>query len=249
MKARKLLLALSLISGSTLAHADNWSFANVSANYLDWSSRTTEQSGKKDFGYLEAEGGMGGNWGDVYGFFDLENPGKSGDGLNGYDRRYTTKAIGRFNLTQVGNVPVQLYAHVYDTRGNNFFSQNRVLGLSTELKYGELTIKPFIGAHNELDSFGIGSGYNGWMAGYVLLYPFSAFGQSFLVTQWHETEFARKQEFVANYKHNTGENGAIALWWNVNKRFTTGVQYRYADQKLGSSEYQNAVIYSAKYNF
>jgi nucleoside-specific outer membrane channel protein Tsx len=146
MKARKLLLALSLISGSTLAHADNWSFANVSANYLDWSSRTTEQSGKKDFGYLEAEGGMGGNWGDVYGFFDLENPGKSGDGLNGYDRRYTTKAIGRFNLTQVGNVPVQLYAHVYDTRGNNFFSQNRVLGLSTELKYGNLTIKPFIGA-------------------------------------------------------------------------------------------------------
>jgi hypothetical protein len=31
---------------------------------------------------------------------------------------------------------------------------------------------------------------------------------------------------------------------------TTGVQYRYSDNKLGTPEdYQNAVIYTLKYNF
>ncbi|WP_293759558.1 outer membrane protein OmpK [uncultured Aquitalea sp.] len=249
MKARNLLLALSMMGSAAFAHADNWSWGDVSANYLDWSSRTTGQSGKKDFAYLELEGGMGGQWGELYGFFDLENPGKSGNGQEGHDQRYTTKAIARFNMTRIGDVPVQLYAHVYDTRGNEFFTQNRVLGLGTDLKFGNLTIKPFIGAHNELDAFGVNSGFNGWMAGYVLLYPFSAFGQSFLVSQWHETEFARKDKFTPNYNSHTGQNGAIALWWNVSKHFTTGVQYRYADQKLGTSVYQNAMIYSAKYNF
>ncbi|MGL5762700.1 MAG: outer membrane protein OmpK, partial [Plesiomonas shigelloides] len=30
---------------------------------------------------------------------------------------------------------------------------------------------------------------------------------------------------------------------------TTGIQYRYADKKLGSEAYQNAMVYSIKYNF
>ncbi|HSH47738.1 MAG TPA: ion channel protein Tsx, partial [Halomonas sp.] len=40
-----------------------WSFANVSANYLDWSSgteaRTADNAAKSDFLYLELEGGAG----------------------------------------------------------------------------------------------------------------------------------------------------------------------------------------------
>ncbi|MFB0824558.1 outer membrane protein OmpK [Chromobacterium violaceum] len=255
MNTRKSLLALSLLAASALAHAGGeYSFANVSANWLDWSDRTTQQSYKQDFGYLEAEGGLGAKWGELYGFFDIENPGKGNGNTEGRDRRFTTKVVGRYNLAEVGGVPVQLYGHIYDTRGNgyggyeHFFTQNRVLGLGTDLSFGALSIKPFFGVHNELDSNGKGSGYNGYMTGYVLLYPFQAFGQNLMLTQWHETELNRQDKFTAAYKSRVGQNGAIALWWTPTKAVTTGIQYRYADQKLGSSAYQNAVIYSVKYN-
>ncbi|MGL4456482.1 MAG: outer membrane protein OmpK, partial [Plesiomonas sp.] len=59
---RKSLAGLSALAvmASVSAHAEPiYSFANVSANYLDWSSRTTDESGKKDFPYLELEGGAG----------------------------------------------------------------------------------------------------------------------------------------------------------------------------------------------
>ena len=79
MTTRTTLIALALASCAGFAHAD-YTFSNVSANWLDWSSNTQDRTnkgpfgGKADFAYLEAEGGMGGNWGDVYGFLDIENP-------------------------------------------------------------------------------------------------------------------------------------------------------------------------------
>lgn len=250
MKLRS-LLALGCALTSSAALADNWSFANVSLNYLDWSQGTQDRSGKKDFGYVEFEGGMGGNWGDVYGFLDIENPMNDARETDPRDnRRYAGKVVGRYNLTSVAGAPVQLYAHVYDAREHNgFFTQNRVLGLGTSLTFGSLTIKPFAGAHNQLDSFGVGSGRNGYMVGYTLLYPFQLFGQSMMASQWHETELAREDKFTGAYKSKTGNNGAVALWWTPTKLFTAGIQYRYADQKLGSSGYQNAIIYTTKYNF
>ncbi|MDL4863437.1 outer membrane protein OmpK, partial [Halomonas elongata] len=55
-----------------------WSFANVSVNYLDWSDgtqqRTANNAAKGDFFYLELEGGLGFDWGEFYGFYDFENP-------------------------------------------------------------------------------------------------------------------------------------------------------------------------------
>ncbi|MDN6315344.1 MAG: ion channel protein Tsx, partial [Halomonas sp.] len=58
--------ALSL-AASPVQAADtfkpNWSFANVSVNYLDWSNgteqRTADNAAKGDFFYLEFEGGAG----------------------------------------------------------------------------------------------------------------------------------------------------------------------------------------------
>ena len=43
-----------------------------------------------------------------------------------------------------------------------------------------------------------------------------------------------------------GLNGAVALWWNATSHITTGIQYRYADDKLGEDFYQDAIIYSIK---
>ncbi|GGY09084.1 outer membrane protein OmpK [Paludibacterium paludis] len=257
MNTSKLLLAVTLAGTVAAAQADGYSFANVSANYLDWSNNTTRISngGKQDFGYLEAEGGMGGNWGDLYGFFDIENPGQSNQNTKpGKDRRWTTKVVGRYNLTTVANVPVQLYAHVYDTRGHNFYDQNRVLGLGTSLSFGKLWIKPFIGVHQELNYWNTAR-HNGYMAGYVAGYDFTAFGQPFSITQWHETEFDRNSRFSQLstdgnvHERKSGQNGAISLWWTPVKSVTTGIQYRYALHKLGVAGNENAMIYTIKYNF
>ena len=50
----------------------SYSFANVSINYLDWTSGTTDRDPyKKDFPYLEVEGGVGWDWGDFYFFSDI----------------------------------------------------------------------------------------------------------------------------------------------------------------------------------
>ncbi|AMC33798.1 outer membrane protein OmpK [Janthinobacterium sp. B9-8] len=265
MKLRNILVAASILATPAAFAANDWSFKNVSVNWLDWSNGTEDRTnagafaGKKDFAFLEVEGGFGGDWGEAYGFFDVENPTKAKSEPDSREnRRYVVKAVARFNIVQAGPVPVQAYVHVYDLRdtGTNFFSQNRVLGLGTSLSSGNFWIKPFVGAHQQLDQ-NIGAHANGVMAGYVAGYSFQMFGQSFMATQWHETEFNRDDKFLTmgspaggvTKGDSTGQNGAVSLWWNVSKEFTTGLQYRYADQKLGSASYQNAMIYTAKYNF
>ncbi|SUX29481.1 outer membrane protein OmpK [Chromobacterium vaccinii] len=261
MNTRKSLLALSLLAASALAHAGDYSFGNVSFNQLNWSDSTLDKTqaapfgAKRNFQYLEAEGGMGRSWGDLYGFFDLENWNRNDTEMPAGDRRYTTKVVARFNITDIGGVPVKLYTHVYDTRGHNFFDQNRVLGLGTDLSFGRVWFKPFLGMHQEL-KWQEGAHRNGWMAGYVAGFDFNAFGQPFSMTQWHETEFDRNENHFTTVaqpggtvQKRTGQNGAVALWWNPTKSFTAGVQYRYAINKLGVAGNENAMIYSAKYNF
>ncbi|MFC5473613.1 outer membrane protein OmpK [Paraherbaspirillum soli] len=263
MKTRNLFLALSLASCSTLALADDWSFVDANINRLEWSSPTINRTNKGPFGqkrsftYLELEGGRGGDWGDLYGFLDLENPLKKENNTddNRMDRRTAAKAVARFKLTDLGGLPVMLYSHVYDFRDNGFYDQNRVLGLGTNLTFGKLWIHPFLGVHQELKA-GVGAQFNGGMGGYTLGYNFDAFGQSFTLSQWHETEFGRKSQYLQMAEAGnvvtagkTAQNGAVSLWWNVNKQVTTGVSYRYAHNKLGVSGYENAMIYTLKYNF
>lgn len=263
MSKRNLVLALAMASCSGAALAGDWSFLDTSINYLDWTSKTEDRTNKgpfgqkKDFTFLEIEGGRGGDWGDLYGFLDLENPTNNANNVADprADRRTAAKVVGRYNLTKVGDVPVMLYGHVYDFRDNGFFDQNRVLGLSTNLSFGKLWVHPFIGAHQELKA-GVGAQMNGGMGGFVLGYNFEAFGQSMMISQWHETEFGRKQEFLGMANEGafvndrkTGQNGAVSLWWNVNKQLTTGLTYRYASNKLGVAGYEDALIYTLKYNF
>lgn len=46
-------------------------------NYFDWICSIMYKFGdflyKDDFVYIELEGGVGYSWGEIYGFFDLEN--------------------------------------------------------------------------------------------------------------------------------------------------------------------------------
>ena len=263
MKKRNLFLALLLTSCARFAMADDWAFANTSINYLAWSNSTINRTNKGPFGqkstfsYLELEAGKGGEWGDLYGFFDIENPFRQKNNTDDHrmNRRTAAKAVARFKLTDISSLPVMLYGHIYDFRDNDFYDQNRVLGLGTNLTFGKLWVHPFLGVHQEFKA-GVGTQFNGGMGGYVLGYDFDAFGQSFSLSQWHETEFGRKAQYLqmAKVSHvvtagKTAYNGAVSLWWLANKQITTGVSYRYAYNKLGVSGYEDGLIWTLRYNF
>ena len=73
--------------------------------------------------------------------------------------------------------------------------------------------------------------------------------EKFTLTNWNEYEFDRDATYAAGNGGKEGLNGAVALWWNATSHITTGIQYRYADDKLGEDFYQDAIIYSIKFNF
>lgn len=263
MKTRNFFLLLSLVGTSAIAAENGWSFVNTSVNYLDWSGATLERTNKgpfaqkKSFSYIELEAGKGGEWGDIYGFLDIENPLNNTNNSDDHrmNRRYASKAVARFKVTQIMDAPLMIYAHLYDFRDNGFFDQNRVLGIGTNLSYGKFWIHPFIGAHQELKSH-VGAHMNGGMAGYVLGYDFQCFGQMLTLSQWHETEFARKQPYLKMADSGNvvdaprlAHNGAVSLSWRAAASISTSLSYRYALNKLGTAGYQSALIYTVKYHF
>ncbi|HCM64631.1 MAG TPA: hypothetical protein DIT05_19135 [Morganella sp. (in: Bacteria)] len=229
-----------------------WGFANVSMNYLDWTEHTTHKSGnsshKDDFAYLELEGGAGYSWGELYGFFDLENAFNSKtDSDAGDNQRYTFKTTGRFYL---GDSGFNAYGHVYGTyslpgNGGNFHEVNTLYGIGYNTDFHGLWFKPFAALHYVDQTFY--SGNNGYVLGWVAGYDFNLWNEKFSVTNWHEMEFNRNERY-GNGGRN-GINGALALWWTPVPSVTTGIQYRYADNKLGEDFYQQAIVYSIKYNF
>ncbi|WP_263081465.1 ion channel protein Tsx [Endozoicomonas sp. Mp262] len=233
---------------SSIASSDyQYGFGNVSINRLDWSNGTEHRSGKKDFTYLELEGGAGFSWGEIYGFADLENPHKKNEEEDGDGRRTALKGTIRYYL---GNTGFNLYGHIYDTESHGFSEQNRLLGIGYNYQNDNLFFKPFLAANNTQSTFFSGS--NGYVAGWVLGYNFKLADQDLMLTNWHEYEFNRSEDYSKNEDgsgEKNGVNGAVALWWNATNHITAGIQYRYADNKLGSNSYQNAMIYSLRYNF
>lgn len=246
------LLFLILFFPNEIKAEQVYSFGNVSFNYLDWSAQSQNEAKRKDFSFLELEGGASYSWGDVYGFIDYENPldsewkkdQKSSESASQF--RVVTKGSIAVNL---GQTNWNLYSHLYSFADSSGFSeQNTVLGFSYDLNLSSgLWIKPFLGIHHVQNNF-IGAGFNGYMGGWVLGYDFESFGQKFAITNWNEIEFSRSSQYEAS-NGDTGLNGAISLWWKATERITSGVQYRYANQKLGSKTYQDAFIYTIKFGF
>ncbi|USE35949.1 outer membrane protein OmpK [Endozoicomonas sp. SCSIO W0465] len=242
---RKSTLAAAVIAAgfSTAASADYlYGFGNVSISRLDWTDETEEDTGKKDFTFLEIEGGAGFDWGEVYGFFDLENPHKKNEESDGDGRRTAMKGTLRYYL---GSTPFNIYAHIYDFDSAGFTEQNRLLGVGFNYQNANTFFKPFLAVNNTNTSAGF-SGFNGYVAGWVAGYSFSLLEQSFMATNWNEYEFDRDTQYGNVGKD--GWNGAAALWWNANEKITLGLQYRYADDKLGLPTYQDGLVYTLKYN-
>lgn len=250
---RKSLVALSVLSAAAALPAQAeylYGFGNVSVNYLDWSNGTENRSGKEDFSYLELEGGAGFTWGELYGFADLENL------ENGADEARTS--VKGSIAAKTGLKELRVYGQLYNTNSNSFTAQNSVAGLSYSFSGDNWAFNPWVGFHHTIttktfgpEATGSFSGMNGGMLGWSAMYNFKAFGQSFMVSNWHETEFAREDAYLAmsGESDELTANGALALWWNVTDSVTTGVQYRYAYNKLGQTGHDNAMIYTLKYNF
>jgi len=236
-----LLVFASIAAAPAPAFAEyKWGFADISLNHLDWNADTEGKSPKKDFNYLEIEGGAQHSWGDLYGFFDIENVGKDGDLV-----RTAAKGIGRVNI---GKTELCLYGHVYNFTSLGFSEQNRVYGLGYSFigKWG--WFKPFLGFHDVSQTFFSGS--NGFMGGWIFGIPIRIGGQSFMITDWHEFEFDRKDGYAATYGgKTTGQNGALAAWWDIIPQITIGLQWRYAMDKLGTKGTMGAGIGSLRYNF
>ncbi len=233
------LLLLYLALAVPAARAEfKFGFADLNVNYLDWSAGTERKSAKRDFLYLELEGFAEFDWGDIYGFFDYENPGEPGVEVRTAAKGAVHRRLGLGGLTA--------YAHVYNFAMHGFFEQNRVLGLGYHFAGAGWWFKPFLGFHDVSQTFY--SGPNGYMAGWTVGYWFSVAGERFMLADWHEFEFERRAEYAAGQGGSrTSHNGAVSLWWQVNPRFSAGVQGRYVTSKLGTPGSSGAVIYTLKY--
>ena len=219
--AAGLAIGLTSCVGTAMA-SPQYTFSSISVNALDWKDDT-----HKDNMFLEAEAGASFNWGEVYGFVDLENPGKS-------DQAYFAKATARVNMAK----GVQAYFQFNDWNDGNFQTQNRVMGLGTSYSKGSFWVKPFIGVNQEQVT-GQGSRMNGYLTGYAAGMQVT---DSISVSNWHETFIARKGD------QKNGHNGAVALWYALDKTWTTGVQYRYATSNLGTEGFSKGLIYTIKAN-
>ncbi len=217
-----------------------WGFGDLSLNYLDWGDGTENKAAfKRDFSYVELEGGAQYDWGDLYGFFDLEKWDKSGN-----EQRTASKGIVHYYL---GKTPFSLYGHVYSFSMNGFSDQNRVLGFGYRIMNKNFFFKPFIGYHSAVGS--IYTGRNGFMAGWFMMYFFNLFEEQWRAVSWHESEYDRNENYAAgNGNENNSINGAVSLWWLTTDKINLGLQYRYARDKLGTAGYMNAMIFTLRYN-
>ncbi len=249
---RKSLLALSVLATTAAVPAQAeylYGFGSISVNYLDWSHNTTERSPatKKDFTYLELEGGSGYTWGELYGFADIENL------ENGIDEARTS--LKGSIAWKTGIEELRLYGQLYNTNSKGFTAQNTVAGVSYNFAGNGWFFNPWVGFHhtittNQYENTNFG-GMNGGMFGWTLGYNFDLAGQKFTLSNWHESEFARTAEYqaMAGETDQLSMNGAVAFWWHATDIITTGVQYRYADNKLGQVKLDQAVVYTVKFNF
>lgn len=247
---KKTLLSLGIIAAAAAAPVQAeylYGWGNASLNYLDWSKGTEERNGgfKNDFMFLELEGGAGFTWGELYGFADFEFQ----DGNPAGDSSAMAMSTKGSIAVKTGLEELRFYAQTYSTENQGFHARNTVAGLSYNFSGDAWFFNPWVGFH--YTNTGGFADMNGGMAGWVGGYNFNLGEQKFSISNWHETEFARADDYVANSGEtdDLSYNGALAAWWHATSEITTGIQYRYAHNKLGQAKTDNAVIYTVKYNF
>jgi len=198
---------------------------------------------------VKLDGGFGYGWMDFYGYLTLENPTKSYSEDFPNNQRYV--GFGDLDIKLKNNV--KLHIQNFYSNSNSFSVNDFVIGLGYKYQQKNFWIRPFLGVHHTYDTFY--KGINGYMGGWVFDYRFKLFDQNFSLFQWNEIEFAREKKFYETDGVPVGDgksyglNGAISLWWFITQSISSGLEYRYANHKLGNIEYQSGYTYTLKYNF
>ena len=141
--ARATVLAVAAMTAGMMSSSVNaeylYGYSNIQLNYLDWTKSTENKTEQRDFAYVRLEGGSGYSWGEIYGFFDVENPTKSNSRtvspregtvrVNG-GRRVAMKGNARVHL---GDTGFNLFGQVFDISSHGFNEQNRYFGFGYNL--------------------------------------------------------------------------------------------------------------------
>lgn len=243
---KKTLLIFICLFASTNVYAEQkYGWGNIHFDYQSW------DAGVQDLEYEQAligiEGGMGFDWGEMYGFYDFENilddEGNQGQTANGEIHTY---------LWDTG---ASLFTKVYSSQSPDFKETNQFIGLGyTKLKGDGWWFKPWIArqyitAHNNFGPSYDVDGLNGFTIGWNAGYAFKLFNQDFLLSNWNEIELDRNDDYAANnYSHN-GLNGGLNITWKITNHISTTVMYRYFYNKLGADGYGDILIYRLAYDF
>ncbi|MBV7300548.1 outer membrane protein OmpK [Enterovibrio paralichthyis] len=254
---RKSVVALSVLAAAAAVPAQAeylYGFGNVYADYLKWTNGDDKFGGvennRDEHVTIGAEAGAGFDWGQVYGFYEYEKLDQASD-----SRSQAAKFTAHYKLID----DVTLYGQVYDLKDNKFTNeQSRVLGFGYLGLNGQgWSFNPFIGVHDlsidntnekfdaedKLESYTNASGFNGYMAGWTAMYNFDIAGQPLMITNWHEIEFDRNDDYAAMQYGKIGHNGGVSLWYDITETVYTGLTYRYFYNKLGVDGYGDAVIF------
>ena len=253
MKKHLLTLTLSsILAIPVVSHAEfKGGFADIGVHYLDWTSRNyrkiVDQITKMILVILNLKVALTLVEECSQVLRLQENFYNGRHNKPGGRRRYTFKNTTVF----LGDTGFNLYLHAYGTYGSanrvNFHDDMFLYGIGYNFTGSGWWFKPFFAKRYTDQTYYTGD--NGYVAGWVAGYNFMLGSEKFTLTNWNEYEFDRDATYAAGNGGKEGLNGAVALWWNATSHITTGIQYRYADDKLGEDFYQDAIIYSIKFNF
>ncbi|MDG1732054.1 MAG: outer membrane protein OmpK [Thalassotalea sp.] len=252
---RNLILTLicSSLLVTTSARAEYlYGFANTYTDYLSWTNGDEGWTGgaqdvsetRDDHVTLGIEAGAGFSWGEMYGFYELEKLNMSSN-----EQSNAFKLTAHYKVA--GNITA--YGSVYDYSDSGFSAideQNTVVGIGyIGWASDDFWFKPFFGAHMVKSGQTAETGYddidglNGAILGWNLGWNFKVGEQKFMLTNWHEFELNRNDEYSQYQYGETGINGGAAIWYDITDRIYTGVQYRYFKNKLGVDGYGDAIIF------
>lgn len=242
---KKIIFALSLCTFTTASHAEQkYGWGNIHFDYQDWNAGFTDLNYKQAL--VGVEGGIGFNWGEMYGFYDYENitgkRGEQGQTANGETHIY------------LGDSGVSLFGKVYNSQSPDFKETNQFLGLGyTDLKGDGWWFKPWIArqyitAHNNFGPAYDVNGLNGFSIGWNAGYAFKFLEQDFLLSNWNEIELDRNDDYASNNFGHEGLNGGLNLTWKITDHISTTVMYRYFYNKLGADGYGDILIYRIAYD-
>ncbi|EPQ5852998.1 outer membrane protein OmpK [Klebsiella variicola] len=237
---------MSLALLSLPCHAkQKYGWGNVHLDYQSWDSGFQDLNNEQTL--VGIEGGIGFDWGEMFGFYDYENildkAGNQGQTMNGEAHIY------------LGGTGLSLFGKIYNSQSPNFKETNQFIGFGyTSLKGEEWWFKPWVGRQyiNAQNNFGPASdinGFNGFSIGWNAGYAFKFLKQDLLLSNWNEIELDRNDDYASNNFGREGFNGGVNLTLKITDDISTTFMYRYFYHKLGANGYGDILIYRVAYNF